>query len=277
MNEIKEVLIPKMLDDGRTYLFEIRQRSIMGAVPNDNIVRMTVKKQSMPTKHGMFYQLNVINRKQSNTEGVRAIEQDLFFLQEKLIIQTDAEGNLLKINNLPEIKVLWEKSKRNFRKKHKKLEDIDTLIKVTDELLENNPAFTNNIKESDITTLLFPPIYSKTIDEGITYQQKKDFADFFGEVTLPLKLTTTFKQRKKLNVLRKGILDEERFEDEKVANFFRTLADNYQLGVKVTVDYMETYDIDKQHWVTHAGQLMAVKIQGLFYYEQIVRVTPLNN
>lgn len=275
MNEIKEVLLPKIIDDGRTYLFEIHQRSIMGAVPNDNIVRITVKKQSIPTKHGMFYQLNVLNRKQSNTEGIRAIEQDLFFLQKKLIIQTDAEGNILKIDNLPEIKALWEKSKRDFRKRHKKLEDIDALIRVTDELLENNEEFTNNIKESDIATLLFPPIYSKIINEEATYEQQKDFSDFFGEVTLPLKLKTTFKQRKKLNVLRKGIIDEERFDDQKVTNFFRTLADNYQLGVKVIADYLETYDLDEEHWITHAGQMMTVKIQGLFYYEQLVRVTPL--
>jgi len=275
MNEIKEVLLPQILSDGREYLFEIHQKSMMGRIAHENTVHMTVKKQSIPTKHGMFYELNVTNRKQSDTEGIREIEQDLFFLQEKMTLQTNAQGEVLKITNLPDIRTLWEKNKKGFRKKYKTLENIDELVAANDELLENSEAFTDNIKQSDIVTLLFPPIYSKIIDEETSYEQEKDFSGFFGEVTLPLKLTTTFKQRKKLNVLREGILDDERFDDHKVTNLFRTLADNYQLGVKVIADYLETYDLDEQNWITHAGQLINVKIQGLFYYQQIVRVTPL--
>jgi len=47
-----------------------------------------------------------------------------------------------------------------------------------------------------------------------------------------------------------------------------------KLAAKVTADYMETYDLDKFHDITHAGQLLGVRVEALFSFEQIVRVSP---
>ncbi|WP_289064433.1 hypothetical protein, partial [uncultured Zobellia sp.] len=59
-----------------------------------------------------------------------------------------------------------------------------------------------------------------------------------------------------------------------VRKHFRKLADNIQLAVPVQAAYMETYDLDKNHHIAHAGQLITANVPSLFNYEQIVRITP---
>ncbi|MDO6819046.1 hypothetical protein [Zobellia sp. 1_MG-2023] len=152
------------------------------------------------------------------------------------------------------------------------------MLTATDSLLNNNKLFTENFKESEIGTLFFPDLYGSLSYQGDTIESTKIFTDFFGTSPLPFKLTTTLKERNlskdKVQVFRKGMLDEENFDQYNVRKHFRKLADNIQLAVPVQAAYMETYDLDKNYHIAHAGQLITVNVPSLFNYEQIVRITP---
>ncbi|WP_289064315.1 hypothetical protein, partial [uncultured Zobellia sp.] len=116
------------------------------------------------------------------------------------------------------------------------------MLTATDSLLNNNKLFTENFKESEIGTLFFPDLYGSLSYQDDTIESTKIFTDFFGTSPLPFKLTTTLKERNlskdKAQVFRKGMLDEENFDQYNVRKHFRKLADNIQLAVPVQAAYM---------------------------------------
>ena len=111
------------------------------------------------------------------------------------------------------------------------------------------------------------------------FLETKEYKNFFGETSLPLLFTTILKKKDRetrtSHFYRTGVLDQERFDQQGLRRNFRKLADNYKLAATVKLDYMETYKLNKEHWITHGGQLCRVNIQGLFNFEQVVRFAPL--
>ncbi|AIY14026.1 hypothetical protein [Cellulophaga baltica] len=264
-----------------TYKMDVRQRSIMGGTANENFIAATIKKALVSKNEtGYIYQIDTIERKQTNLEGIRAMEDDIFQLQNELIVQTDFSGLPIRIVNLTPIRDKWLAFRAKFKKKHKNQENISNIILEIDSLLNNNKLFTINFIESEIGTLFFPPIYGSLTNPDDTIKQHKKFDDFFAQSPLPLNITTLLKERqpndKMVLVKRFGELDTEKFDHYAVRKFFRKMADNIKLAIPVKVNYIESFDLNKFHAITHSGQILNVQIEALFTFEQIARVTPLN-
>ncbi|WKX76195.1 hypothetical protein [Zobellia laminariae] len=279
MQQTMEALVPSFTGIWQSYTMDIRQRSILGGVANENSVRAEVRKYYFrQNETGYIFSFEVTDRFQTNKEGIRAMENDIAKLQSELTVQTDFQGNPIRILNLATIRDNWKGYKKEFAKKHKEQKGLEATITATDSLFNNNKLFTENFRESEIGTLFFPDIYGTVSSQGETIESAKIFTDFFDTSSLPFLLTTTLKKRDRLKdtaqVFRKGMLDEENFDRYNVRKFFRKLADNIQLAVPVKAAYMETYDLDKNHHIGHAGQLLTANVPALFNYEQIVRIIP---
>lgn len=264
----------------QSYTLDIRQRSTVGGVANENLVKATIQKKCVRyNTTGFVYELTVTERTQSNLEEFRAIENDLAFLQKKIVVQTNLQGLPVSILNLGDIRYMWKYYQKIVKKTHKTTVNIDTIIEETSTLLNNNKLFTENFINSEIGTLFFPPIYNILGAKGDVCKQEKEFNGFFGAVGLPLRLTTTLKEfsrtKEKAQILRQGEINENLFDHYTVRKQFRKLADNLQLAVPVTTKYIETYDLHTYYGIQHAGQLLYVEIPALFSYEQIARITPI--
>jgi len=262
------------------YTIDILQRSILGGLASENLVKTVIQKKcTHQLETGFVFELLVTKRKQSNVEGLRAIENDLAFLQKKLVVQTNLQGLPTSILNLEDISEQWKDYQKNFKRAHKAHGDIDPLIEETTNLLNNDEIFTENFIDSEIGTLFFPPIYNILGTKGETVKQKKELGDFFEAASLPLLLATTLNEvdtvNEKVQILRQGKIDKETFDHYAVRKQFRKMADNLQLAIPVTAKYIETYDLHTEYEIQHAGQLLSVQIPSLFSYNQIVRVTAL--
>lgn len=276
-----ETLAPNTMNRWVSYKMEITQRTQMGVSIDENLVSMEViKRFTQKDNDGLVYQLSIKNRKQKSAKQLRMVENDLAFLKEELVLRTDHQGKLTAILNLHDIITKWQDYKDFFYTKNKNLPHIEALMEDIDEMLNDPEEFLKTIKQSEVGTLLFPAIYLDELEIGVPQMQKKQFDDFFGETALPLILKTELKKVDRLSgsahIFRGGVLDEEGFDHQAVKRMFRKLADNIQMAVGVNVDYMETYNLDKHQWIAHAGQLFAVRIKGLYNFEQVVRLTPIN-
>lgn len=278
--QVQEIIALPKTNKLQVHTIAIRQRSILGGVANENMIQARIEKKYIYTnKIGNIYELQIKERKQSNIEGIRGVEYDLSFLQENLKVQTNINGLPVSILNIEEINSTWIKYKKQFKKAHKNQKNIEGLIAETTSLINNDKAFIETFIESEVGTLFFPPIYGEFDEIGKKESEHKTLHNFFGAADLPLKLTTTIKKgnslEEKIQTLRKGEIDIENFDHYTVRKQFRKLADNLQLAVPVSANYMETYDIDAFYGIQHAGQILSVQIEGLFSYEQIVRITPI--
>ncbi|RNL83273.1 hypothetical protein ED312_15430 [Sinomicrobium pectinilyticum] len=276
-----EKITPKTVLSKATYQIDIRQRAAMGSMPQENVVKIIAEKKLLSRdEEGFVYRLHIPERKQSNQEGIRALEYDLSWLQQKLELRTNNQGEVTHIFNLWEIEDIWRANRNRFYQKHKRFSAIEDVMEQTDVLLQNPERFISVFKESEVGSLLFPPLYEEHTEIGQKTAQHKVFEGFFETVDLPLLLTTTLKRRKELiannaHLLRKGTLDTDRFDQKRVQKMFRKLADKITLKVGVDLNYLETYDLDRYDWIDYAGQLFRVRIKGLFTFEQIARITPL--
>ncbi len=280
MQQTQEIIAFPTTNKLQVYTIQIRQRSTLGAVANENIVQARVEKKYVyANKIGNVYRVEIKERKQSNTERLRGIENDLSFLQANLTIQTNTNGLPVSILNLEEINDTWVKSKKQFKKTHKNYENIDELITETTALINDNKVLTETFIESEIGTLFFPPIYGEFDEISKKESNYKTFQNFFGTVDLPIKLENTIKKEKglegKTQLLRKGEIDTEVFDHYNVRKQFRKLADNLQLAVPVTASYVEAYDMNNFYGIQDVAQILVVQIKGLFTYEQKVHITPI--
>ena len=78
MQQTMEALAPSFTGIWQSYTMDIRQRSILGGVANENIVRAEVRKYYFQQNDtGYIYSLEVTDRFQTNKEGIRAMEDDI--------------------------------------------------------------------------------------------------------------------------------------------------------------------------------------------------------
>ena len=141
------------------YHFDILQRSHLGSVITENKIQYKVIKQYIrDLGEGPIYRIIVSDRKQQDTSPMRSIEKELSFLWQSVAVQTDTQGAITRVSNLAEINELWNDYRHTFYKKYKKESFITQMINATDDLLQNEVAFTQNFIASEVATLLFPNI-----------------------------------------------------------------------------------------------------------------------
>ena len=121
-------------------------------------------------------------------------------------------------------------------------------------------GFYNTLIESDDPALI--------IENLNGYRLKEKQPSNFGDFKTPIGV---------VEIIREGILDEKAYKHDEVRRYFRKIANNYRLQTELSVKYLETYSLDTNNWIEYAGQVLHTSIKGLFEYQQIVRITPLND
>ncbi len=230
---------------------------------------------------GAFFSVEVKNRKQPYLEGNALIENELTKLQEKLVVYCTNQGVITSIVNRGQIKEDWHFQKKRIKKAYKgEIEDIDLILEGTDLLLDDRAALLRLISESEIMTLLFPPIYNQELLERKTLDHDKVFSQFFDEYDLPLTIKTTLLDHKEAvnnQIIRSGSLNNYEFELAEVKRFFRRLYNAQDLAIDIDVAYVETFDLDIDDNVYAGTQMMGVEIDQLYRYRKISKFKKVTN
>lgn len=278
---VKDTIRLSTVQQKAGYRLDILQRTKLGGVASENKIQEIFDKEFLGKDHkGDVFQILLKERTHTNTNPLQTIEHDLALLKGNLVLRTNDLGEITKILNLKDIENDWHKHKSKFYKIHRKFEYIDAIMQETTVLLQSPEQFLAIIQETEMATVLFPPIYNTALSENQDIEQEKIFTDFFGSEALPLQILTSIKNSDpyapKIEILRDGILNTNAFQAEKVQQHFRKLTDTTKLRAKVDIAYIETFDLDMFHWVDYAGQVLSVTIKDLFTFQQVIRVTPLN-
>lgn len=257
-----------------TYSIDSLQRTKLGVSIEENRSHIVVEKKMTHQFEGITtYRLKVttLTNTTNSTNELRAIENDLKELQKNIDVQVNSKGEIVKVINLPEIRAYWGNFRDDFKRKYRNNPRlVDDVVATTEELLKSTKQFTNNFKETDFATLLFPPLPNAVS----TASELKTFPNFFDVEALKLFINNNVSEGSNgvTHLKRIGSLlnDEEYLRS--VRSYFTDLFDNYKLLVRPKVDYVETFDFDTDNWVTHAGQILSVDIKNVFQYSQIVRL-----
>ncbi|WP_299883874.1 hypothetical protein [uncultured Lacinutrix sp.] len=262
----------------KSYEIEITQKIISESDVNENITSYNVKKSLIKKDaFGFLYSLDITKRKQSNQEGLRGMEYYLSLFQKKIILYVDELGQFKSIVNLKEIEEQWITSRSDFKKRFKKTPNISEIIERLNLLFSDMESFIKVFNQSELVSLLFPPVYTEFLTTESYLIQQKNYEDFFGAISLPLLIKTEIiklptKDNKALKMSRQGHINKSLFKEDEIKQFFRNHYQKYNLIVDFDINYIELLDLDSKYVIDYAMQIFSVKIGGVYLFEQFSKV-----
>lgn len=274
----REGVIRESFDYVKAYNIETTQKITSEGKESTCVVKMNVTKTFIEKNElGLLYKIVVSDRVQSNKESLRGVENFLAPLQNVLMIYTDEMGYVKSIANLEKVKEKWIDKRGTFINRFRHINDLEEMTNRLDELMNNKDGFTNIFKQSDIGTLLFPPVYTEELSEETKVLQWKYFYNFFGTYALPLYIETELIENKEENstvtkVARIGMLDPEHFEEDEVKAMFREGYNTDDLNDDVGVNYAELYDLNRDSTIDKALQIFFVAVGNKYIFDQMTKV-----
>ncbi len=262
------------------YTIDLLQRTKLGAFVEEVRTTYVVEKRlSQIADTSSLYTLTVKDFKciNPNPSALRLIESDLKELQKTTRLWVNGRGHITGLLNLAEIRAMWDSYQYELKQKHKANKDIKDIISAIRALLGDKQEFLRNFTESDLAVLLFPPAISG-LPKETELCEVKTYSGFFEDIPLLLELKNKVETTAEKSHLKRfgTLLDDENYQME-IVRYFRGLTDMYNLSALPTVSYIETFDFDKEQWLTHAGQVFRVEVANLFDFQQLARVKPLEN
>lgn len=260
----------------KKYAIEVRQRVVSKGYESNNVTTFEVEKKFIKKDDfGFLFSIVVLDRKQSNIEGLRGMEDYLSKIQDEITLYTDEKGNIKTIVNYKEVFGKWMNCKSKFLKKYKHVDDIKGIAQRITTTFDVKEEFLNLFRQSEIGTLLFPPIYIPELKQNKTAVQHKFYRDFFGPYLLPFRLEINAIKPKKgieTTIGRVGEIDKHFLEEDKIKLYYRKLHSTYNLIVDIESAYTEIFNVDNSNIIDNAFQLFGVKLGSFYSFDKITTI-----
>jgi len=272
--EIEDLFLNQKIRVQDYYVDTIQHIHVNEHLTENRISTYVKKKYISKDDFGHLISLNTTSRKQSNIDGMLAVENKLSVLFEKVKLYLDDHGKIKSIVNLKEIRQDWYDQKRDFKKEFKyDIDKIDDFLDALDLTLENQKDCIQIIEKSDIATLLLPPIYNQEVFYEQVLTHKKVYDNFFGNNDVPISIETHLIAKNEIangyQINRSGDIDYTSVNLNDIKSFFRKNYNNQSLNVKLDVAYMEAIDLDKNNDIDTATLMMGIEIKDLYQFRQI--------
>lgn len=231
---------------------------------------------------GYLYEVLV---KKNSIEDENDVDAYLSPLFNKILLYTNNEGKIISIPNIGEIQELWTDMRYEFKKKFKKEKDINKIITHMEMMLsEKNFFLTFYYLQTEIATLLFPPIYIKNLlNPNFKRFQHKLFHYFFNGHFLPFKLLLTSISNHKLKesydlISRVGFISNELIPIKEIKEVFRKHQDNPFLPAEIQGEYSELFYLKKESKsIEKAMQRMEVIVDDFYTYKLQTKLSLINS
>jgi len=273
----KKIVISENIDP-IIYDFGIAQQIVSPEETSKNQITATVEKTFVKKDQvGYLYVVKIMDRKQSNTDDMFGLEQELASLVKNIALYTNPQGEIITIVNKGQIAEDWYDQAKRIKKEFDYLiPEMNEFLSGIDSLIEDNESFVSLVKKSEIYSLLFPPIYHQELMQKITIQQGKNFDNFFDATTLPFTIDTAVAginaDTKGKQIIRSGKLDTARFDKESASELFTKSYGVHEYALNFDTSYLETFDLDEKNQVDKANGMLGVKVNDLYQLKQISKL-----
>ncbi|GAA0719151.1 hypothetical protein GCM10009430_17880 [Aquimarina litoralis] len=249
--------------------------------PIENNIKSTVRKTFIQKDQiGHLFSVEVLERIQSNKEGIFSLEDKLNIIQHKLVLYTDQKGEIISIVNRGEIAEAWYDQQKILQKTFENdIEDIHVILEGIHQIIHDENEFLSLVKKSDIITLLFPPIYQQHITSEVSISQRKIFADFFDTTDLPFKVDTKViaihEVTKGYQIVRSGSLDTQLFDNEMATSLLGNLFKVHPYNINIDANYFEAQDLKENGDIEEGIFFLNIEVPEIYSYRQISKLTSM--
>ncbi|MEO0044638.1 MAG: hypothetical protein RL329_4087 [Bacteroidota bacterium] len=189
-------------------------------------VRQTILDQS---GQNSIVGIEVLSFAQTAQDAFSVLLEDLNALNQHLIFERDAEGNILQITNFQDLPNRWTKLKGDLREKYGQSDEMESFFKAFDQNLGDEALLLHSMKHKGIYGVLFSGM---NLTQNANNQRFRIMNQFIENVDLPLVMQAevsavldNFESYQCVNC--SGILDEERFEEDAFKQALQNMTQQY--------------------------------------------------
>lgn len=256
----------------RAYTFLREERYQFQGLRNENYVEAELKVTLLKVKEDNqpIFRIEMPIYKQSNSEGAYRWVGDLHELRERLICTLNTDGQLGEILNLEEIQEKWNEIKPKVAKNHQDEKYKAIFIKGIDDLLQNGQQLADTLRYAMPYQLLFPGIHTKNFKKNEAVKGFREIPNFIATKSIPVITNESIKdlENGKYQIDVKGIIDEEKFEQDKVTAMIRILKNRPRVPTLVELNYIERYLLEEWPWSEQSMCMSLIQIPGTLYREE---------
>ena len=201
---------------------------------------------------------------------------DVSQASQRLVVQTDQHGNLVRVENQPEVYQHWQKIRPDLAKKYADEATVAPFLESFGTQLAIPGSMEVNLRHKGLLGALLVGLYGYPIGRGSDpLVTKRRITGFFGEIDLPLALTSSTQPPPADVVLTSvnaayvgstGIVDTETFASEALRRLMRDLVDDFKFPVDLQLECTNAHIFDQiSGTLLHSNQLLRVEVPGVYY------------
>ncbi|MBO0358412.1 hypothetical protein J0X19_10690 [Hymenobacter sp. BT186] len=227
------------------------------------------------TKHGtaaVFVEL--LDFQQTDQSPLAVLLKDLNPVNNQLLFEVSAYGDLLAIRNLEEVQEQWRGLRPHIVAKYGRTAEGRAFIEGFEQRLSSDSLLSSFLHKGAYG-ILFPGVFNPTGPAGAIRwgSSERLMSGFFGSIDLPLKMHTSLTPDSgepgpsQLHVT--GEINDSRFDASGFQALVKQAMDMINFQVVHHLDCREQYDLDNAGWLTAGQQELTFTVDN--FYHQYTR------
>lgn len=224
------------------------------------------------TRHGtgtVFVEL--LDFRQTDQSPLAGLLADLNPVNNQLLFEVSAAGELLAIRNMEQVEDQWQGLRPHIVQKYGRTPEGQAFINGFERQLKSDTLLSSFLHKGAYG-VLFPGLFGPVgpLDNVRRGYSERLLSGFFGSVDLPLRMHSPIAPDQevptKLRVT--GEVDESRFDDTSFESLVKQAMDMLHFRVACRLNCREEYDFDATGWLTAARQELTFTVDN-FYHQHI--------
>ncbi|NTE03129.1 hypothetical protein G6M26_41515 [Agrobacterium tumefaciens] len=243
-------------------------------------VKVTVVQKNAAS---LVFSIQLLNQWQLKNDGVDAVDLSMAELRKKLLIETDLQGKIQQVINLPEIKDHWLEIRPAIAQKYAALQQEKEMINDAILLLYTDGGLNSAIQSSYLYHAILPGLLKQNFskESDYTFNSHREIPNALGQTALPFKtrvLLTDYDELEHSCLIKiEGEIDREHFDQDSVTDMFSELLEVYNLNAHVAGFHLESYEYSSDGMPLQSSQLTQYAIEGVLMYHNSCILTLLNH
>lgn len=255
----------------RNYLFLREERYQFQGLRNENSIEAFLKVKLIKADgDNPVFEVRMKSYKQTNSEGLYKWVGDVHELREYLVFSLNKDGNLGEILNLVDVVEKWNQLKPKLKLRHRTEQYSEIFFKGIDELLTDATKLADALRFAMPYALLFPGMHVKEYKKSETIEGYRELPNFLATKSVPIITEESIEELEdgKYQIEVNGIIDEEKFEQDKVTAMIRILKNRPRVPTTVELQYTERYLLEEWPWSEQSMCMSLCQIPGTLYREE---------
>lgn len=229
------------------------------------------------TPERFVFEINTLDFFQSQGQNFGPLEEEMIRLKERLVLETDHSGRVVRVANKDELREKWEALKPGLKASYRDSATMSPAqIDQIGLVLSDDGNLESVLAQSPEYSALFPPIYNLTYSAKSSHTRSLAIPRFVGDLALPLLLEARLEERPTADgphkLLVEGTVDYAHYPAEEVQQTLRKLTDKFDLDTRLLSIHQESYSFGElpSQELLEATRHTLYEVPGVFGKELVV-------